>query len=114
MKVINLTPHAIVIRTDEREITIPPSGKVARVAVATTNRGSQDIDGVLVPVVAQEYGCVEGLPEDKDEFDACIVSYLVLSRCAGMKGIYAPDTGPTAVRDEKGQIAAVTRLISAE
>lgn len=114
MKAINLTPHAITIRVGERDIIIPPSGTVARVAVVSADRNSQDINGTLVPVVANEYGQVEGLPENKDEFDACIVSALVLGRCAGMRGIYAPDTGPTAIRDEKGQIKAVTRLISAE
>lgn len=114
MKAINLTPHAITIRVGERDITIPPSGQVARVAVRSVERNSQVIDGVEVPIVANEYGSVEGLPESKDEFDAFIVSALVLGRCSGIRGVYAPDTGPTAIRDEKGQIKAVTRLISAE
>lgn len=29
----------------------------------------------------------------------------------GTKGVYAPDTGPTAVRNEKNQIVTVTRLV---
>ncbi len=32
---------------------------------------------------------------------------------AGTLNVYAPDTGPTAIRDERGQVIAVTRLVVA-
>jgi len=114
MKAINLTPHAITLHVGGRDIVIPPSGKVARVAVVSTDCGSVDINGIQVPVVVNERGKVEapGFVEDDDAI--CIVSSIVLRELAGYRGFYAPDTGATAIRDEKGQIKAVTRLIAAE
>ena len=46
----------------------------------------------------------------------CIVSSLVLEAAKAQgcaERLYAPDTGPTAIRDESGQIVAVTRLVGA-
>jgi hypothetical protein len=107
----NLTPHAIVIRTAEGDTTVEPSGSVARVAsTETVVPAGTGIAGVDIPVATREWGEVSGLPA---EGEPCIVSALVLGRVPGRKGVYAPDTGPTAIRDEKGQIMAVTRLIAA-
>ena len=107
----NLTQHAIVVRTAVGDVTIQPSGTVAR--VASTEAVVPDgtvIDGAAIPVATRAWGEVSGLPT---EGEPCIVSALVLGRVPGRKGVYAPDTGPTAIRDEKGQIMAVTRLIAA-
>jgi hypothetical protein len=102
---INLTPHTITIRTPEGDVTIPPSGQVARVSTAETVVGS-----VLgVQVVERRFFEVEGLPPAGTP---CLVSALVLSACPGRAGVYAPDSGPTAVR-ENGQVVAVTRLVAA-
>lgn len=104
---LNLTPHPIVIRTEDgSETVLPPSGRVAR--VTTTEEVVGSINGV--PVVRRTFGAVEGLPEDDTP---CVVSALVLSAVPGRPNTYAPDTGPTAVRDERGQIQAVTRLVAA-
>lgn len=103
---INLTPHAITLSLPNREsVTFPPSGKIARVA------SQEVVIGTLqgVPVIQRQFGAVEGLPEDGTP---CLVSALVLSACPGRAGVYAPDTGPTAIR-ENGQVVAVTRLVSA-
>jgi len=118
---VNLTPHAITIRVGERDIVVPPSGQVARVAVRSVDRAPLVIaenagEFTHVPVVGNEYGSVEGLPDPAPlaEAKVFIVSALVLGRVFGRSGdVFAPDTGPTAVRDEKGQIKAVTRLIGA-
>lgn len=103
---LNLTPHPIVIRTEDSNIVIPPSGRVAR--VSTTEEVVDSIIGV--PVVRRMFGAVEGLPEDDTP---CVVSALVLAAVPGRPNTFAPDTGPTAVRDERGQIVAVTRLVAA-
>lgn len=105
----NLTPHAITIRaTDGTEITIPPSGIVARVSTTEEVVGTCAITGA--PIVRRKFGEVQGLPE---EGAPCIVSSLVLAAVPGRSGVYAPDTGPTAVRDGNGQVIAVTRLVAA-
>lgn len=121
---LNLTPHSITLRTAHGDITFPPSGVVARVETIETVIGSMDVfapgapetdaqgnsNGVRVPVVSRTFGAVEGLPA---EGTPCIVSALVLSAVPGRSGVYAPDTGATAVRNEKGHIIAVTRLVAA-
>ena len=104
---INLTPHPIVIRAEDgTETVLAPSGRVAR--VSTTEEVVGDLNGV--PVVRRMLGAVEGLPEDDTP---CVVSALVLAAVPGRANTYAPDTGATAVRDERGQIVAVTRLVAA-
>ena len=111
---LNLTPHAITLALSTGEsVTFPPSGQLARVT------SQEVVVGVLhvmhasqmrrVPVIERQFGEVEGLPEYGTP---CLVSALVLSACPGRAGVYAPDTGPTAIR-ENGQVVAVTRLVSA-
>lgn len=104
---INLTPHPIVLQKDDgTRIQIMPSGAVAR--VSTTDTVTGDHDGI--PVVRRSFGAVTGLPDG----DApCIVSAMVLAAVPGRAGVYAPDTGPTAIRDQNGRIVAVTRLVAA-
>ncbi len=107
MAILNLTPHAITLRrSDGSEVVFPPSGTVARVTTREVVKG--EVDGV--PVVRTEYGAVEGLPE---EGTPCLVSAIVRMAVPGRRGVYSPDTGPTAIRDERGQVVAVTRLIEA-
>jgi hypothetical protein len=108
-ELVNLTPHAITIRAqDGTETTIPPSGTVARVSTTDEVVGTCPITGA--PIVRRVFGEVTGLPA---EGTPCIVSALVLSAVPGRAGVYAPDTGPTAIRNDAGQITAVTRLVAA-
>lgn len=103
---LNLTPHAITLqRVDGTRVTYAPSGKVAR--VSTTEAEVDQYDGV--PVMSRQLGEAEGLPE---EGVVCLVSAMVASAVPGRKGVYAPDSGPTAIR-ENGQVVAVTRLVAA-
>ena len=102
---VNLTPHTITIFTDECGHDIPSEG-VAR--VKTESRVVGDINGI--PVVETTYGEIEGLPEPKDG-TIYIVSGLVRAALNGTRDdVVSPDTGPTAVRNDKGQIVGVTRL----
>jgi hypothetical protein len=105
--VINLTPHAIVIRLiDGTDSTIPPSGVVARVIHEEKVTGY--LHGV-VPIITRVYMGVHGLPEGDEPV---LVSSMVLSALpAGSPGVYAPDTGSTAIRDDRGHVVAVTRLV---
>jgi hypothetical protein len=105
---LNLTPHTIVLRLPSgQDIALPPSGTVARVAMIEEAVGT--IAGL--PLIRRRPGPVVGLPEDGKP---CIVSSMVLAALpAGTPGVYAPDTGPSALRDERGQVLAVTRLVAA-
>lgn len=104
---INLTPHDIVLRTANGDITIPASGTVARVATVDTDTGDT-VSGL--PVIRRAFGTVTGLPSDGSP---CVVSAMVLSAVPDRANTYAPDTGPTAIRNDKGHIVAVTRLVAA-
>ena len=117
---INLTPHAIVIQIIKKgyseKITIPPSGTVARVDHQERFVDKLVISGELsVDVISRSTVNITGLPADADE--PVLVSSMVLEALQQMGGyeeypVYAPDTGVTAIRNEKGQIEAVTRLVS--
>lgn len=107
MKLVNLTPHAItVISDDDEKFEITPSGTVARVATHKTQVA--EIDGI--PVYRQTFGEVEGLPAP--EQGVCyVVSALVLSALNGARpDVLAPDTG-AAVRDEAGRILGVRGFV---
>jgi len=110
LEIINLTPHAITLRGKGGEMTIPPSGQVARVATRENIVG----DLIGIPVIVREMGKVEGLPPERDGV-VCLVSSMALEalRGIGRRDVYAPDTGPTAVRDDQGRIVAVTRFVAA-
>jgi hypothetical protein len=104
---LNLTPHPITLQLpDGSRVTFAPSGTIAR--VSTTDADAGTVAGV--PVIRRTWGAVTGLPTDGTP---CIVSSLVLGAMpAGTQGVYAPDTGPTAIRDDKGHVVAVTRLVA--
>ena len=102
---LNLTPHTIRIQVGDTVVDYPPSGVVARVEMTETL--ADVYNGV--PVINRVPGHVIGLPE---EDVPCLVSAMVLSAVTGRKGVYAPDTGATAVRDSNGHIDYVTRLVS--
>ena len=115
--------YRITLRTAHGDITFPPSGVVARVSTVETVVGFVDVvppgvapcdeqgntNGHRIPVVTRAFGEVFGLPADGTP---CIVSALVAGAVPGRAGVYAPDSGSTAVR-ENGQIVAVTRLVAA-
>ena len=104
---LNLTPHAIVIRNENGVDTIyPPSGTVARVEME--ERVIQLVDGI--PVISRHATGVSGLPTE-GQF---IVSSMVLDALDDVyhMAAFAPDTGSTSIRNEKGNVVAVTRLVT--
>lgn len=104
----NLTPHSITVRLpDGSERTYPASGTVARVTTFETSALS--LDGI--PTIYRRTGNVEGLALPLTQ--PVLVSAMVLAELRGVDNVYAPDTGPTAIRDERGQVVAVTRLVRA-
>ena len=118
-RAVNLTPHAICIRAGSFTLDLPSKG-VARVAVGQSEVASGYLgffvgeEPVFAPIVQTHYGDVVGLPGPDENPGACyLVSALVLQRCAGRTDVFAPDTGPTAIRDDSGRIVACTQLVAA-
>lgn len=97
---LNLTPHKIVVRMDDRDLEIPPSGQVAR--VSTNVEKLSPIHGIAVSRTV--FGEVEGLPSPQEGV-FLVVSTLVAQR-AQRADVISPDTGPSAIR-ENGQVVAV-------
>ena len=107
MELVNLTPHNIKIKTRDGFIVIPPSPLgPARVDMDEVVVGQ--VNGI--PLVRVSPGDTN-LPEQKSGV-VYIVSRMVLDAVGHQRGdLVAPDTGDTAVRNEKGHIEYVTRLI---
>ncbi len=131
----NLTPHALVLRLSTGEdVNLPPDAMGPARVVSTSEVLDRCCD---VPIVTSPvWGDVTGLPEPSacafcegsgvaacgTACDDCLttglvpllVSSIVLGQCQGRRDVYGPDTSPAgAVRDEKGQIVAVRRLVAA-
>lgn len=106
---LNLTPHSITVRSpDGTDHVFPPSGTIARVSMLEQQIGVCAV--TRAPVITRTAGSPFGLP---DYGTPCIVSAMVLAACPGRSGLFAPDTGDTAIRDDRGQVVAVTRLVAA-
>lgn len=106
--IINKTPHTIDIDLgDGVRVTIPPTAPPARVLVESETIGRIND----IPVVRTKYGAVEGLPHQQDGV-MYIVSLMVQQALPARTDLLRPDSGPTAIRDSKGQIEAVRTLVS--
>ena len=105
MPIVNCTPHKITL-TEEGKGShhYEPSGVLPRVQVETKDL-SHAYEGI--PMVQTVTGEVEGLPEP-----APGILYLcstMVAQAAKRRDVIAPDTGPTAIR-ENGQVVAVRRF----
>jgi hypothetical protein len=106
MKIVNYTPHAIVLNNGT---SFEPCGTVARISASFTEPNENGI-------CKQVYGEVEGLPEPDIDFDnegnVIVNTYLIVSAIVlsahPRYDVIAPATGhPDTVRNEKGQIVSV-------
>ena len=117
---LNLTPHAIkILNADGDTTVVSPSGRVAKVTMAERIDHTVHLvaGSVGVPAITRTPDDVEGIQEDDFENhpDGVIVSSMVLDNLPPslrQYNIYAPDTGASAIRNEKGQVDAVTRLVT--
>lgn len=109
-KLINLTPHAIMLMNEEGEtiLTVEPSGEVARVTQSTEQLSTVTIDGLDIPVTQNAYGELVNLPEEKAGV-SLIVSAMVASagEKLGRKDLFIPNE---TVRNDKGQIIGCKSL----
>jgi hypothetical protein len=110
---VNLTPHDIIIRTGDGDVTIPPTGTPARVEPGAVT-ATETIAGV--PVITWGEGEVVNLPPAVPG-TFLIVSAVVGARVRHRADVLCPGTGPNdgAIRvpegPRKGQIEAVTCLV---
>ena len=101
MKLVNLTPHEVVVLCqDGSRKVFPPSGQVARVKVEDVCLSQ--IDGM--PINKGKVKKVSGIPKAQDG-TMYIVSLFVLQN-SNREDLISPDTN-SAVRDGKGRITAV-------
>lgn len=119
MKILNLTPHTINVADKDGNIILAfaPHGTVARVSSSPGKLRTMFCAGQSIPVAgATHYGPVEGLPEPETD-TMYLVSAMVGQHpdVAGVRAdVLCPGTGPQdgAIRNDKGHIIAVTRLLS--
>lgn len=116
---VNLTPHAITLVGPQGwKFTVPPSGTVARIDSLPGEKirvlGCLGFDEGVQLCGPTTFGAPVGLPEPQKGV-TYIVSALFAGRVGDRNDVYYPGTGPKdgAIRNEKGQVEAVTRLILA-
>jgi hypothetical protein len=108
VKVVNLTPHPVVIIPAEgKQVTVPPSGTVARVREVVESAGELVLeDGTKVPLRRKFLSSeIEGLPEPQDGV-VYVVSYLA-AQVAWSQGRTDVVATGDPVRDEQGHIVGV-------
>lgn len=96
MAIINLTPHDITIISAAGNSVFPATGKVARVAVNSSEIGN--VAGI--PVMKNFYSDVEGLP-DPEKGTYYLVSKIVADAVPDRDDVLIPND---SVRDENGRI----------
>lgn len=114
MKLLNCTPHALVLRSSSGEETVlPPCGYVARVASEPGERVHYVAGWRVespVPIYNKDIvGDVDLPPQQEGVF---LIVSAVVGAAVQREDLLVPGTGPAdeAVRDDRGQIVAVTRL----
>lgn len=107
MNLVNITPHAIVIRVGTQHVTVPPSGQVARVATQTIPTGVVEFGGIEIPTYRQVAGDVTGLPDPQDD-TIFVVSSMVRLASPGRPDVASPGE---LIRDAAGQPVGCNGLI---
>lgn len=109
MRIVNLTPHKIVLMPegpDGPTITIQSSGIVARCATNRVQVDTINIKGVSIPINRTQFGAVEGLPDPQPD-TIFIVSSVVAQAVPERDDVFIVDD---TVRDEQGRIIGARAL----
>lgn len=110
MPFINLTQHLVrILDKDGNTFEIQPSGSVATVGVVMRPEPDLYIEFLRFSVSSRDYGQVHGLPK-RIPGTVFIVSAMVQDRVQDREDVFAPDTGPSAIRKD-GQVWAVRGLV---
>lgn len=103
MEYINLTQHAITLG----DTVVQPSGHIVQVTM------QEEVIGMVgdMPAITRRPDHLGGLP-DPEEGKVYVVSSMVLDQVPSNRlDVIAPDTGSTAIRNEKGHVLAATRVV---
>jgi len=104
---INLTPDPVRIKFPKGAVAVVrPFGTVARAKMSVKPANPISL---TVPTVTQETESIEGLIGSG--WQTKIVSAEMMKYCVGRDDVVTPDTGSSAIRDEDGNLIAVTRFI---
>lgn len=109
---INLTPHAVTLQAvDGTRFAVPPTTPAARIDSTPGELIATEGIAIHAPTT---FGQPVNLPAPQDDV-TYIVSALFAGRVGDRTDVVYPGTGPKdgCVRDDKGQVVAVTRLILA-
>ena len=115
--IVNLTPHAIVLRArDGTDTEVAPSGMVARVSNSPGRlRVASTLNAIVEDWSRDMPGGITDLP-DMEPGKVFIVSGMVGDAIRSLRmsrpDVRVPGTGPQdgAIRNDKGHLVAVTRL----
>jgi len=107
MKLINCTPHPVVLQPAEGwSITLEPSGIVARAATARVADQVIMVEDMPITIYRVEFGEVQELPEPQED-TLYIVSSIVARACPDRRDLVVPDD---TIRDAEGRIVAARAL----
>lgn len=99
MRLINLTPHKINILTEGSEITIPPSGQVARCTEIRRPLTPINCMGLDIPCIEMVYGNPTNLPEPQE--GTIYITSTLVAQAACRDDVLSPGY---AIRDDDGNI----------
>ncbi len=117
---VNLTPHIIRIKgvdlntCEDQTLEVQPSGDVAVCLTRMGQAQEHRLDRFAYIISSRSLGKVtlsNGQPFPAPELGKVFIVSSMVQDAMPRADVLAPDTGPTAIRDEKGQVWAVTRLI---
>ena len=105
--ILNLTPHTVGVLSEDGTVhRIRPSGFTARAVEADEPAGQFAGFKVVQKVYAETLGLPpEGIP--------VLISTIAAAGCRGRVNTFIPDSGKTAVRNEKGQVDYAVQLTAA-
>ncbi len=106
MQLVNLTPHPIVLEVAAGSVTIPPSGKIARLIARDESADVFTFEQVAIPVVRQASGEVADLPASRPD-TVFIVSRIVAERCPDRADLFFPTD---LLRDASGRVTGARAL----
>lgn len=106
MTIINLNKHSVSGLFNGSVVTFPACEQGKECKVAVTSKEVERIPGFKC--VETTYGEVQNVP-DPQEGVVYIVNMIVLDRMPNRKDLIAPDSGPSAVRNEKNQVLHVVQ-----
>lgn len=106
VKVINCTPHDVVIISESGNITFPRSGIIPRLTEQQVKINSINSNGIEIDIMEKSFNEPEGLPEPKEN-TIYIVSALVAGAVKHRDDLVIPND---TVRDEQGRIVGCRSL----